>query len=241
MVGIGVWLDTRRRMRRKMEALERQQAVEHERARIARDIHDELGSHLTRITMLSEPARHEPTVPPPAATNVRQIHDIARELTRTMDEIVWAVNPHHDTPEGLASYLEQFALPFLGVAGVRCRLDMPLQLPLWPLTAETRHNVFLAFKEALHNAVKHSGASEVRIVLTVDAGVLILSVEDNGRGFDPAAANLNGNGLENMRRRLEEIGGQCEVVSAPGQGVKIKFIVLLREATQGFPPGYRRN
>jgi signal transduction histidine kinase/ligand-binding sensor domain-containing protein len=241
LVGAGVWLDTRRRMRRKMEALERQQAVEHERARIARDIHDELGSHLTRITMLSEPARHEPNVPHPGTTNVRQIHDIARELTRTMDEIVWAVNPHHDTPEGLASYLEQFALPFLGVAGVRCRLDMPLQLPLWPLTAETRHNVFLAFKEALHNTVKHSGASEVRIALTVDAGVLTLSVEDNGRGFDPAGITPDGNGLGNMRRRLEEIGGRCEVVSAPGQGVKIKFIVLLREAPQGFPPGCRRN
>ena len=122
------------------------------------------------------------------------------------------------------------------MAGVRCRLDLPLELPLWPLTAETRHNVFLAFKEALHNAVKHSGASEVRIALAVDAGVLTLLVEDYGRGFDPAAANLSGNGLGNMRRRLEEIGGRCEVVSTPGQGVKIKFIVLLREAPQGFPP-----
>jgi signal transduction histidine kinase/ligand-binding sensor domain-containing protein len=235
MVGVGVWLDTRRRMRRKMEALQRQEAVEHERSRIARDIHDELGSHLTRITMLSEPARHEPSDPHPGATDVRQIHDIARELTGTMDEIVWAVNPHHDTPEGLASYLEQFALQFLGVAGVRCRLDLPLQLPLWPLTAETRHNVFLAFKEALHNAVKHSGAAEVRVGLTVDAGVLTLSVEDNGCGFDPAAATPNGNGLENMRRRLEQIGGRCEIVSAPGQGARIKFIVLLREAPSRIP------
>ncbi|MGD0816751.1 MAG: triple tyrosine motif-containing protein [Verrucomicrobiota bacterium] len=241
MVGAGVWLDTRRRMRRKMEALERQEAVEHERARIAHDIHDELGSHLTRITMLSEPARHEPEVPDPGATNVRQIHDIARELTSTMDEIVWAVNPHHDTPEGLASYLEQFALQFLGVAGIRCRLDLPLQLPLWPLTAETRHSVFLAFKEALHNVVKHSGATEVRIALTVDARVLTLSVEDNGCGFDPAAVDPTGNGLVNMRRRLEHIGGRCEIVSAPSQGVKINFTVLLREAPQGFPPYCRRN
>jgi signal transduction histidine kinase len=224
-----------------MEALERQEAIEHERARIARDIHDELGSHLTRITMLSEPVRHDPEVPDPGTTNVRQIHDIARELTTTMDEIVWAVNPHHDTPEGLASYLEQFALQFLGVAGIRCRLDLPLELPLWPLTAETRHNVFLAFKEALHNAVKHSGATEVRVALTVNIGVLALLVEDNGRGINPTVANPNGNGLLNMRRRLEQIGGRCEVVSAPGQGVKIKFIVLLREAPQGFPPGCRRN
>ena len=132
-------------------------------------------------------------------------------------------------------------MQFLGVAGIRCRLDLPLELPLWPLTAETRHNVFLAFKEALHNAVKHSGATEVRVALTVNIGVLALLVEDNGRGINPTVANPNGNGLLNMRRRLEQIGGRCEVVSAPGQGVKIKFIVLLREAPQGFPPGCRRN
>jgi signal transduction histidine kinase len=241
LVGAGVWLGTRRRMRRKMEALERQKAVEHERSRIARDIHDELGSHLTRITMLSEPARHEPDAPNAGATDVRQIYDIARGLTRTMDEIVWAVNPHHDTPEGLVNYLEQFALEFLGAAGIRCRLDLPMQLPAWPLTAETRHNLFLALKEALHNAVKHAGATEVRIVLTLDARALTLSVEDNGRGFDPATASASGNGLENMRRRLEHIGGGCDIGGAPGQGVKIIFVVPMRAAPAGPPPDYRAN
>jgi signal transduction histidine kinase/ligand-binding sensor domain-containing protein len=241
MVGAGVWLGTRRRMRRKMEALERQKAVEHERSRIARDIHDELGSHLTRITMLSEPARHEPDAPNPGATDVRQIYDIARALTRTMDEIVWAVNPHHDTPEGLVNYLEQFALEFLGAAGIRCRLDLPMELPAWPLTAETRHNLFLALKEALHNAVKHAGATEVRIALALEARALTLSVEDNGRGFDPAAVNSTGNGLKNMRRRLEHIGGGCQIGSVRGQGVKIVFIVPMREAPAGAPPDYRAN
>jgi signal transduction histidine kinase len=221
--------------------LERQRAIERERSRIARDIHDELGSHLTRITMLSEPARHELGTPNPGATDVRQIYDIARALTRTMDEIVWAVNPQHDTPEGLANYLEQFALEFLGAAGIRCRLDLPMQLPAWPLTAETRHNLFLALKEALHNVVKHAGATEVRIVLTLDARALTLSVEDNGHGFDPATAGATGNGLENMRRRLEHIGGGCEIGSAPGQGVKIVFIVPRRDAPTGAPPDYRAN
>ncbi|HEV7927358.1 MAG TPA: two-component regulator propeller domain-containing protein [Verrucomicrobiae bacterium] len=241
LVGAGVWLGTRRRMRRKMEALERQKAVEHERSRIARDIHDELGSHLTRITMLSEPARHEADTSNSGSNDVRQIYDIARGLTRTMDEIVWAVTPHHDTPEGLANYLEQFALEFLGAAGVRCRLDLPMQLPTWPLTAETRHNLFLALKEALHNVVKHAGATEVRIVLTLDGRALTLSVEDNGRGFDPASARAAGDGLDNMRRRLEQIGGDCEIGSATGQGVKIIFVVPMREAPKGAPLDYRAN
>jgi signal transduction histidine kinase/ligand-binding sensor domain-containing protein len=241
MVGAGVWLGTRRRMRRKMEALERQKAVEDERSRIARDIHDELGSHLTRITMLSEPTRHEPDAPNPGATDVRQIYDIARGLTRTMDEIVWAVNPHHDTPEGLVNYLEQFALEFLGAAGIRCRLDLPMQLPSWPLTAETRHNLFLALKEALHNAVKHAGATEVRITLKLDDRTLTLSVQDDGCGFEPAATASTGNGLANMRRRLEHIGGGCEISSARGQGVKIVFFVPIREAPAETTPDYRAN
>jgi signal transduction histidine kinase/ligand-binding sensor domain-containing protein len=241
MVGTGVWRETRRRMRRKMEALEREKAVEHERSRIARDIHDELGSHLTRITMLSEPAPHPPDASNPGAAGMRQIYDIARELTRTMDEIVWAVNPHHDTPEGLVNYLEQFALEFLGAAAIRCRLDLPMQLPAWPLMAETRHNLFLALKEALHNVVKHAGASEVRIALTLAPRAMTLSVEDNGRGFDPADSNLTGNGLENMRRRLEHIGGRCEISGARGQGVRVVFVVPMRKVPAGAPPDYRRN
>jgi signal transduction histidine kinase/ligand-binding sensor domain-containing protein len=229
LVGAGVALETRRRMRRKMEIMERQKAIELERSRIARDIHDELGSHLTRITMLSEPSRHEAGAPMPGPKDVRQIYDIARDLTRTMDEIVWAVNPHHDTPEGLVNYLEQFALEFLGAAAIRCRLDLPIQWPAWSLTAETRHNLFLALKEALHNAVKHAGATEVRIALNLTTQALTLSVEDNGRGFDAAAPAVSGNGLGNMRRRLEQIGGHCEIDSAPGQGVKIIFSVPMRE------------
>jgi ligand-binding sensor domain-containing protein/signal transduction histidine kinase len=225
-VAAGVWLDTRRRMRRRLEALQRERAIERERARIARDIHDELGSNLTRITMLSEPARQE--------DRSGQVYEIARELTRTMDEIVWAVNPAHDTLEGLVNYLEKFAQDFLAAGHVRCRLDLPIDLPPWALTAETRHNLFLALKEALHNCLKHAGASEVRIALRIEPEAFVLSVEDNGRGFDPndtelprAAANrfAPGNGLENMRRRLAAIGGGCEIEAAPGRGVSVRFVV----------------
>ena len=148
-----------------------------------------------------------------------------------MDEIVWAVNPRHDTAEGLASYLEQFALQFLGTAGIRCRLDLPIQLPLQPVTAEIRHNLFVALKEALHNAVKHSGASEVRISLRLAKGALSLSIADNGRGLNLAGGNSSGNGLTNMSLRLQQIGGRCEIRGAPGEGVKIVFTVPVSEAS----------
>jgi signal transduction histidine kinase/ligand-binding sensor domain-containing protein len=233
-----VWFETRRRMRQKLERLEWQRAVEHERARIAHDIHDDLGAHLTRISMLSESARAELENPERATADLNQIYDTARDLTRAMDEIVWAVNPRYDTLEGLAGYLEKFAQDLLAAADIRCRLDMPMEFPTWRLTADVRHNVFLAFKEALHNVVKHSAASEASIRLTAGATSFELVVEDNGRGFTAGDGKktasedsdrlLSGNGLENMTRRLSEIRGQCQIQSVPGQGTRITFTVPIK-------------
>ncbi len=227
--------ETRRRMRWKLERLERQRAVERERARIAKDIHDDLGASLTRITLLSQSARGDLDNPAQAAVTLDRIYGTARELTRAMDEIVWAVNPQHDTLDSLASYLGKYAQDFLAAANVSCRLDFSVQLPAWPLRAEVRHNLFLAFKEALNNVVKHAAASEVRVSLTLLGSTFSLDVEDNGRGFavdagenDPRSGSdrlSHGNGLANVRRRLAEIGGRCEVRSVPGQGTLIHFVV----------------
>ncbi|MGH7993294.1 MAG: sensor histidine kinase, partial [Limisphaerales bacterium] len=232
-----VWFDTRRRMRRKLERLEWQRAVEHERARIAHDIHDDLGAHLTRISMLSESACGELDHPERAATGLNQISDTAREFTRAMDEIVWAVNPQHDTLDSLASYLGNFAQEFLGSLDIRCRLDVPLQLPPWPVTAEVRHNLFLAFKEALHNVVKHAAAAEVYVSLTTGADAFILVIRDDGKGFAPdlppeegrrePSRIARGHGLANMRKRLAKIGGHCEIQSSPGRGTEVKFVVTV--------------
>lgn len=239
--GAIVWFDTRRRMRRKLERLERQHAIAHERTRIANDIHDDLGSHLTRISMLSESARNELENRAQAETDLNQIYDTAQELTRAMDEVVWAVNPKHDMLEGLAYYLEKFTEDFLKGADLRYRLDMPVQFPARPLTAETRHNLFLAFKEALNNVVKHAAATEVRISLQIETATLKLTVEDNGHGFAQNTESNNGrnesdllvsgNGLGNMQSRLTKIGGRCEVQSAPGAGTKVVFTVPIKVHT----------
>ena len=226
---------TRRRMRRKLEVIHRQQAVERERTRIAKDIHDHLGANLTRISLLSQSAHGELENPTQAAAQLDRIYDTSRELTRSMDEIVWAVNPQHDTLDSLASYLGNFAQEYLVPLHVRCRLEVPLHLPHWPITAEARHNIFLAFKEALHNVVKHSGATEVSVFLTTDSTGFILIVRDNGKGFDPSAVISRpgrGNGLTNMRQRLEKIGGRCDIQSKPGAGTEISFPVSIPATTQ---------
>jgi signal transduction histidine kinase len=155
-----------------------------------------------------------------------------------MDEIVWAVNPRYDTLEGLISYLEKFAQDLLAAAGIRCRLDMPMEFPAWRLTPDVRHNLFLAFKEALHNVVKHSNATETSIRLTARATSFELIVEDNGRGFAAGGGAkiasvgsnrlLSGNGLENMTRRLAEIRGYCHIHSDRGKGTRVIFSVPIQ-------------
>jgi signal transduction histidine kinase len=235
-----VWLDARRRTRRKVERLERQQAVERERARIAKDIHDDLGASLTRINLLSQSVRREINRPDEAIKDVERIGDSARHMIRTMDEIVWAVDPQHDTLDSLTSYLGKLAQELMSAAGIRCRLDFPVQLPSWPLTAEVRHNLFLAFKEAVHNVAKHSAASEVQISLVIEPAAFTLVVEDNGCGFKPEllATTPSGNrqpsrnGLVNMRQRMQEIGGYCEIQSERSRGTKLKFHLPVKEAAE---------
>jgi signal transduction histidine kinase/ligand-binding sensor domain-containing protein len=241
-LGTVVYWAVRRKENLKLERSERQRALERERARIARDIHDDLGASLTRITMLSQSVRGELEGQEPAAADVDQIYSTARELTRAMDEIVWAVNPKHDTLDSLVTYLGRFAQQFLSSAGIRCRLDVPVYVPTLALTSELRHNVFLAFKEALHNTVKHAAATEVRISLQLQPEGFLLLMADNGRGFaldgaradtssavDPTRASA-GNGLANMKKRLEEIGGRCEWNTAPGEGTRVRFVIKTHDS-----------
>ena len=237
-----VWLDARRRMRRKLERLERQQAIERERARIAKDIHDDLGANLTRINLLSQSVRREINRPDEAIKDVERIGDSARHMIRTMDEIVWAVDPQHDTLDSLTSYLGKLAQELMSAAGIRCRLDFPVHLPSWPLTAEVRHNLFLAFKEAIHNVAKHSAASEVQISLVIEPAAFTLIVEDNGCGFKPELPagkttpsgnrQPSRNGLVNMRQRMREIGGDCEIQSDRDRGTKLKFYLPVKEMAE---------
>jgi len=237
-VGGGVSLLAHRRERRKLAQLEKQQAVEKERARIARDIHDDLGASLTRIAMLSQTMRTNLEGNSNEASAAERVNSIARELTRAMDEIVWAVNPRHDTLDSLATYLGGFAQDVLTPAGIRCRLNMPVCLPALAVTAEVRHNVFLAFKEILHNVLKHAKASEVEISMETTPAGFALIIADNGCGFalhpmkvtsvgpGEKQPTRGGNGLLNVRKRLEDLGGHCEWETAPGLGTQVRLVIM---------------
>ncbi len=210
-----------RSLQRKLERLERETALQKERARIAKDIHDDLGASLTQITLLGELAQHDLTAPEKLGEHITKIAGTARRGVKSLEEIVWAVNPRNDTLAHLLDYVGQFAVDFLRAGDIRCRIDFPEQPPARNLPAEVRHNVFLAVKEALNNIVKHSRASEVWLRVIVTDAALRLSVEDNGRGFACAPNDAWADGLRNMRQRMAEIGGACEIESQPGAGARI--------------------
>jgi signal transduction histidine kinase len=216
LVAGAVWYSVARRLHRKMEELARQQAVERERARIAKDIHDDLGANLTLIAVLGDLAKQEKTV-----ERIEKMAGTARQAVKSLDEIVWAVNPRNDTLAHLIDYTGQYAADYLRAAGVRCLLDLPEQAPEREISTAVRHNVFLVVKEALQNIVKHACATEVWLRVHLTDGGLRIAIEDNGGGFERAPENALADGLRNMQQRMNELGGRCLIQSRVGAGTEI--------------------
>jgi signal transduction histidine kinase/ligand-binding sensor domain-containing protein len=220
-----------RRLRLRLQAAQQQASVERERSRIARDLHDDLGARLTRIVLLCGLARRDRSNPEKAGEHVEKLSSLSRQVIKSLDETVWAVNPRNDTLPHLIDYLGQFAVEFLEPAGITCRPELPEQPPERVVPSRTRHNLFLATKEALNNIVRHSGAREVRLRITADAYSLNVAIEDDGLGFDSAPLNGSADGLRNMRQRLEEIGGEFRVETRPGAGTRLLFGCTWRNGT----------
>jgi len=214
-----------RRLRLQMRLLEQQGALHKERTRIAKDIHDDLGANLTQISLLGELAQQDRAAPDLAAERIKTISATAREAIKALDEIVWAVNPHNDTLAHLIDYAGRFALDYLRLAGIRCRLDLPDQPPAREISTDVRHNLFLVVKEALHNIVKHAHASEVWLRISATDDALRLVIEDNGRGFDRPPGDAGADGLRNMRQRVAEIGGECRIETRAGAGTKVTVVL----------------
>jgi ligand-binding sensor domain-containing protein/signal transduction histidine kinase len=218
---------TRRRMQRNLEMLEQRHAVEKERARIAKDMHDQIGAGLTQVGLLGELVKREAGNPQRLHALAGKICDVTREQAQTLDEIVWAVDPKNDVLNSLAAYLAVYAEEIFRMVDVRCRLDIPPGLPPSPVSAEFRHNLFLTVKEALNNILKHAEASEVRVRLMVNGFLLYVLIEDNGKGFVISDCSPLGNGLVNMRERIEAMGGRFEISSKPDEGSRVSFHVPL--------------
>ncbi len=217
-----------RKMQYRLRQSENQRMLEAERARIARDIHDDLGATLAQIAMLSELAESEAKQ---GLTVEGLLHDVfvrAQDTTRKLDEIVWTLKPANDTLEHLVGYLCQFAEEYLKLANLRFRLDAQDTLPQCTLTSGQRHNLFLAAKEALHNVVKHAKATEVWLRIHVADDVLVVRIEDNGSGQLPDAIVSSMQGSVNMQSRMEQLGGRYMRVGCPGKGTIVELTLPLK-------------
>ena len=205
--------------------LEQTTARQQERARIARDLHDELGASLAQIAMLGDKAQKSSAENALHQEQLAEIYDRSRESARRLDEIVWAVNPARDSLEHLGSYLCKFAEEYLALAAVRFRVDIPDELPAVPLASGVRHNIFLAAREAIHNAVRHGHPTTVTLRMSVEDARFTVEIRDDGQGFDVALALAAGRGVANMRERMEQIRGELRITSTPGSGSTILFII----------------
>lgn len=235
MLLLGVAITVRsvvtRKYRIALSRLAQQHAIEQDRSRIAKNIHDDMGAGLTQISLLSELGRRAPIE---ATAQLERIYDVARDLTRAMDETVWAIDPQQDTLVSLMDYISAYSEDFLRAAEIRCRMDFPSELPTIAVAAELRYNLFLALKEVLNNIVKHAQASVVRLSLKLSPKTLTLLVEDNGRGFVmdgkavSSADRINsGLGLTSLKERMESVGGAFVMRSQPGNGTRVELTIIV--------------
>jgi hypothetical protein len=199
--------------------------LKRERARIARDIHDELGAGLTQLLLLGEVVRKEGPSTTQGQAGIQQLCAKARGLSVTVDQIIWAVSSRHDTLQDFARHACKYAQSFFANTPIHCRLDVESDIPPLPFDLPVRRNLFLAVKEALNNAAKHSGATELFLRIHRQGAEVVVSVEDNGKGFDPAMVSPERNGLTNLTQRMAEIGGASEVASEPGGGCRVTLRV----------------
>lgn len=205
----------------------RLQALAAERGRIAADMHDDVGATLTQISMLAELARVRAVRTPEVRTFLERIADGARELTLRISDLVWATSPDNDSLGDLVAYVREHVASAFEQTGVALKLDMPDPVPEHRVSALFRRNLLLAVKEAVQNILKHSGAGNVEMRLTISGGCLGVIVREDGVGFRPQSPGTGGNGLGNMRRRIIELGGRMNLESVPGSGTILEFLVPL--------------
>ncbi|HWC54172.1 MAG TPA: ATP-binding protein, partial [Chitinophagaceae bacterium] len=210
----------KRKLEKTKAILEKQQAIEKERTRIATDMHDDLGAGLSRIKFLSETIGIKKQKDEPIEEDISKIRDYSHEMIEKMGEIVWALNEKNDSLSDLLAYTRSYAVGYLSQNGISCTVEAPDQLSQDFVSGEFRQNIFLTVKEALHNIVKHSQANHVTLKIKTDTMLEIL-IQDDGIGFDKKNIRPYSNGLFNMEKRVKEIGGQISITSEKGTIVHI--------------------
>ena len=219
LLSVGVLLRNRYKLR---EKLEMQLAIASERSRISAEMHDDLGSELSKISLLSELVKGD-MAGQQAPQYLGNISRSSKDLVDKMGEIVWSLNSKYDMLENLVIYMRRYAKEFFTATEIDCIVDMPEHFPEVAIEGQIRRNIFLVMKEALHNILKHSGADRATITITADERGMKVKIQDNGTGIDPNAMRIFGNGLANMKKRTEDTGGEFSIKNENGTAIDLNF------------------
>jgi signal transduction histidine kinase len=212
---------------------ERLVELEQVRKRIATDLHDDIGSSLTRISLLSEVAqRREGDSEKSGPGSLSTIAGLSRELVDSMSDIVWAINPERDHLGDLTQRMRRFASDVFTAREIDFHFRFPDAERDVRVGANLRRELFLIFKEAVNNSVRHSECTEAEIEFKMDGNRVFLNLRDNGRGFD-VLSKSNGHGLASMRARAEGLGGSLEIMSDQGSGTTLTFVIPLAHQDGG--------
>lgn len=211
----------KRKLEKQKLFLEKQQAIEKERTRIATDMHDDLGAGLSRIKFLSETIGIKKQQKQPIEEDITKIREYSHEMIDKMGEIVWALNERNDSLSDLLTYTRAYAMEYLSQNGIKCTVEMPSYAESHFLSGELRRNIFLSVKEVLHNIVKHSQASQVDMVIETGKELRI-KIKDDGIGFNTKQVRSFSNGLYNIQKRMRDINGVSEIESNDGTTVLLK-------------------
>jgi signal transduction histidine kinase len=213
---------TGRKLKKEIEKLERQKALEKERLRISQEMHDDIGAGLTQISLISEAAKGQSNSGNEIKSELEDISSTSRQLVDNISEIIWALNPQHNTLDTLLSHLREQLNKLLEYAPINYSIHFPVNVPSIELDDKQRRNILLITKEIVHNAIKHSNAFTLTVTATIDNDRLAFNITDDGNGFNDKI-NYNGNGLKNIRHRIKELNGDLEVKNKEGKGVAFMY------------------
>ena len=201
------------------------EAEYNERMRIAKDVHDDLGSGLSKISLTANVAEQKALNNGNTAPDIRHIASMSKDLVDNMRDLIWVLNPENTTLDNLVTRMREYCADYLEGMGIEAILTFPDHVPEMRISRETQRNIFLTIKEAINNCVKHAGGTKINVVVTLYHDSLNMVIKDDGKGFDIKSIKGRGNGLRNMKQRIESIGGKFTIEPAPEKGTTIQITV----------------
>ena len=214
----------RQQLIKQRQEFEKIQAIENVRTKISRDIHDEIGAGLTRISLMSQRLKMNiENKKEPDPSMLQKITESSKEIINNLGEIIWTVNPAHDNLASLLSYLRNYTAHFFEDSNIHYIIDFPEEIPQILIHPDLKRNLFLVTKESLNNVLKHAAATEVKVHFQCNGHQYLFKIADNGKGMQNINGRDFGNGFANMKSRMEAVNGKFEIASVLNNGTVIKL------------------